>query len=81
MSYFANLLLIVIVSTSHKPSAGGAANAGNVPQISRHPNGYPILPEIDLELFPLCVARELLREFFIVAWGQSCSKNKLCFSF
>lgn len=81
MSYFANLLLIVIVSTSHKPSAGGAANAGNVPQISRHHNGYPILPEIDLELFPLRVARELLREFFIVAWGQSCSKNKLCFFF
>src|SRR5271168_2933790 len=81
MSYFANLLLIVIVSTSHKPSAGGVANAGNVPQISRHHNGYPILPEIDLELFPLRVARELLREFFIVAWGQSCSKNKLCFFF
>jgi hypothetical protein len=55
------------------------SSAGNILKISQHSNGYPIMPEIDLELFPLPVARDLLREFFMVAWDRYSNITMLSF--
>jgi hypothetical protein len=59
-------LLIDVLPTNSGPSM----TVENVPRLSQHSNGYPILPEIDLEAIPLRVARELLKEFFVVAWSE-----------
>lgn len=60
-------LLIDVLLTNSGPST---IIVENVPRISQHSNGYPILPEIDLEAIPLCVTRDLLKEFFVVAWSE-----------